>query len=416
MRLMIRVVLTLALSLSLISASMADEGMWPLYSVDQLPLDFLRMRGLKLEPSQIYNTGGSALADAVVQVGGATGSFVSSDGLILTNHHVAFGAVQEQSTVEHNYLRDGFYAPTRDKEVEAIGYKVYVTLSVQDVTKEIKKGVTDRLSDIDRFKTIDLNIKKLVKATEEGKAIKARVASMFGGKQYMLYTTLEIRDVRMVYVPPEAIGNYGGDIDNWMWPRHVGDFSFLRAYVAPDGQPADYSANNVPYCPKVFLPFSTAGVKEGDLAMTIGFPGNTSRHISSFDLAERMEFSYPHSIQASEDQINILNRAGERDSAIALRLASDLAGLNNGLKKSYGVMEGFKKGNTLAQKRELERQLTEFMSKDKTMQAKYGRVLKSLDSLYASSQKSQEHDFLLGPHDLGMRLPPSRQYDLSLGL
>ncbi len=388
--------LVLCTTLILPAMLLADEGMWPLYSVDQLPMDYLRTRGLKLQPQQIYNTSGSGLSDAVVQVGGATGSFVSADGLVITNHHVAFDAVQEQSSVEHNYLQNGFYAPTRDKELSAIGYKVYVTLSIQDVTTKILKGVKDAMPPLLRYKTIDKNTKQLVRETEKGRAIKARVAAMFGGKQYMLYTTLEIRDIRMVYIPPDAIGNYGGDIDNWMWPRHTGDFSFLRAYVAPDGTPADFSPNNIPYKPKVFLPIETNGYKEGDFVMTIGFPGTTSRHISSYELASKINYSYPASIKANEDIIAIMDAAGKNDSAIGLRLSSDLAGLNNGLKKSYGTMEGFQKSSTLAQKRESERQLTEFLAKDKTLQAKYGRVLPELDSLYKANAKVQAHDFMLG--------------------
>ncbi len=374
----------------------ADEGMWPLYSVDQLPLDYLRTRGLNLQPGQIFNSSGSGIADAVVQVGGATGSFVSPEGLILTNHHVAYDAVQEQSTVEHNYLRDGFYASSREEEIPAIGYKAYVTLSVKDVTKEIQSGLTEGMPYLQRYQRIDKNIKKLVSETEKGNRIKARVASMFGGKQYMLYTTLELRDIRLVYVPPEAVGNYGGDIDNWMWPRHTGDFAFLRAYVAPDGRAADFSATNVPYKPKVYLPIETKGLREGDLTMTIGFPGGTSRHISSFELANEIDFYYPNSIASYEDQIAILNEAGKRDPATGLRLASDLQGLNNVLKNSYGTVDGFRKGHTLEHKREAEQQLTEFLAKDLALSAKYGSVLPSFDSLYQAHKQTQLHDFVLG--------------------
>jgi len=377
------------------SGVLADEGMWPLYSIDQLPLADLQQRGLRLLPRQIYDPTGPALADAVVQVGGASGSFVSSEGLVLTNHHVAFGGVQDQSTVEHNYVRDGFYALTRDKEIPAIGYKIYVTLSIEDVTARVLKGVTDKLSDLQRFQTIDKNTKEIVREAEKGHEIKARVASMFGGKQYMLYNTLEIRDVRLVYVPPDAIGDYGGDIDNWMWPRHTGDFAFLRAYVGTDGQPKDYSAANVPYQPEVFLPISVTGVREGDLAMTIGFPGRTSRHISSYELADMEEFSYPHSIQVNEDQIAILNRAGDGDSAAVLRLSSSVKGLNNVLKKSYGVMDGFKKDSTLKQKRLSEQRLVAFLDKNPALLSKYGHVLPALDSLFRAEEQTELHDFLL---------------------
>ncbi len=381
---------------ALSSLALADEGMWPLYSVDQLPLDYLRTRGLKLEPRQIFNSSGSGIADAVVQVGGATGSFVSADGLILTNHHVAYDAIQQQSTMEHNYLRDGFYAASRDQEIPAIGYKAYVTLAIKDVTKEILTGLTEGMQHLQRYQRIDKNIKRLVSATEKGNKIKARVASMFGGKQYMLYTTLELRDIRLVYVPPEAIGNYGGDIDNWMWPRHTGDFAFLRAYVAPDGRAADFSAANIPFKPKVYLRIETAGPREGDLTMTIGFPGGTSRHISSFELANEINFYYPNSIASYEDQIAILTEAGKRDPAIGLRLASDLQGLNNTLKNSYGTMDGFKKGHTLEHKREAEAQLAAFLAKDPTLSAKYGSVLPSFDSLYRAQEQTQLHDFVLG--------------------
>jgi hypothetical protein len=387
--------LSFCITLAASAVALADEGMWPLYSVDQLPLDYLRSRGLKLQPQQIYNTSGSGLADAVVQVGGATGSFVSPDGLILTNHHVAFRAVQEQSTVEHNYLQNGFYASSRQDELEAIGYRIYVTLSVEDVTPKILNGVKDGLSALQRYQTIDKNTKKLIRDTEKGRPVKAKVAAMFGGRQYMLYTTLELRDIRMVYVPPDAIGNYGGDIDNWMWPRHTGDFSFLRAYVAPDGAPADYSPSNVPYRPKVFLPISTSGIREGDLVMTIGFPGSTSRHISSYELADKIDLSYPASIKTNEDLIAIMDGAGKHDKVIGLRLESDLAGLNNSLKKSYATVEGFRKGHLLEHKRETERQLVEFLANDPQLQARFGRVLPTLDSLYEAHRKIQIHDFLL---------------------
>jgi hypothetical protein len=401
MQLWNRLLITFTVLVSMVSTAPADEGMWPLYSVKQLPLDRLAARGLRLPPEKIYGTDGRSLADAVVQVGGATGSFVSPDGLILTNHHVAFGAVQEQSTVEHNYLRDGFYAPTRSQELQAIGYKVYVTLGVKDVTQQILSGVKDNMAPLARYNAIEKNIKSLVRDTEKGKSVKARVAAMFEGRQYMMYTTLEIRDIRIVYVPPEAIGNYGDEIDNWMWPRHVGDFSFLRAYVTPKGEPADYAPENVPYHPSVYLPVSDAGVREGDFTMTIGFPGGTSRYISSYDLASRMEFYYPIAIRTSQNQIGLLQRSSDQDTAVALRLASAMAGISNGLKKNLGIVEGFRKGDVLEHKRETERQLTDFLASNPELQKRYGRVLGQMDSLYTAKKQTQLHDFILGRMNWG---------------
>ncbi|HWR83711.1 MAG TPA: S46 family peptidase [Candidatus Deferrimicrobium sp.] len=379
----------------LTSATFADEGMWPLYMIDGLNWDSLHARGLKLKPNDIYNPAAGGLADAVVQLG-ATGSFVSPDGLILTNHHVAFGAIQEQSTLNQNYLRDGFYAAAREQELPALGYRAYVTLSIQDVTDRILGVVSDTMTSLERFKAIDRAIKELIKETESGRDVKARVAAMYGGKQYMLYTMLEIRDIRIVYVPPEAIGNFGGDIDNWMWPRHVGDFSFLRAYVTPDGRPADNAPENVPYRPKVYLGISTEGVREGDFAMTLGFPGGTDRYISSYDLANQIDFSYPNSIAVLEDQIGIIQLAGERDSAIELRMASDMAGLQNWLKNAYGTLEGFRKKDILVYKRDQERQLSQFIQSQRALFEQYGDVLPELDSLYRARLRYQARDFALG--------------------
>jgi hypothetical protein len=391
----IRSFVLVVLVFTLAAGAAADEGMWPLYSLDKLPFDSLRARGLMLTPDQIYSPKGGGIADAVVQVG-ATGSFVSPDGLILTNHHVAFGAIQQQSTVEQNYLRDGFYAAARGQEPEAIGYKASVTLGIEDVSARVLAVVTDKIKDIDRYKAIDQEIKKIVKECETGRDVKCRVATMFDGKQYVKYTFLEIRDVRIVYVPPDAIGKYGGEIDNWIWPRHTGDFSFLRAYVSPDGKPADYAKENVPFNSKVFLPISTGGIQEHDFAMTIGFPGGTDRYISSFELENAISFSYPNSIRNAEDQIRIMTEAGARDSAIALRLASDVASLNNRLKKNYGVVEGLARSHVLDRKQSDERGLIAFLAANPPLNKKFGKVLPELDSLYRADKKSQRRDYALG--------------------
>ncbi len=390
-----RLFASVAMFLILTATALADEGMWPLYSLDKLPFDSLRARGLMLKPDQIYNPNGGGIADAVVQVG-ATGSFVSPDGLILTNHHVAFDAIQQQSTVEQNYLRDGFYAASRDQEPQAIGYKVSVTLGMEDVSARVLAAVNDKMKDLERYKAIDQEIKKIVKECETGRDVKCRVATMFAGKQYVKYTFMEIRDVRIVYVPPDAIGNYGGDIDNWMWPRHTGDFSFLRAYVSPKGKPADYAKENVPFNSKVYLPISGAGIHEHDFAMTIGFPGSTDRYISSFELENAINFSYPYSIHNAEDQIKIMTDAGAKDSAIALRLASDMASLNNRLKKSYGVVEGLARSHVLDRKQADERGLIAFLAANPALNKKYGRVLPELDSLYSADKKNQIRDYALG--------------------
>ncbi|MBI5265874.1 MAG: S46 family peptidase [candidate division Zixibacteria bacterium] len=373
----------------------ADEGMWPLYMLDKLHWDSLTAMGLQLKPNDIYNAEGTGLASAVLQVG-ATGSFVSPNGLLLTNHHVAFGAIQEQSTLEHNYVRDGFYAATFKEELPALGYKASATVSIEDVTKRIMSVVKPGMSDLKRYEAIDLETKKLIREVESRGDVKARVARMYEGKQYMLYTMVELRDIRIVYVPPEAIGNYGGDIDNWMWPRHTGDFSFLRAYVGPDGRPAAFAPENVPYHPKAYLSVSTEGIKEGDFAMTLGFPGRTSRYVSSFELANQINFYYPNAIKTSEDQIRIIGDAGKADSAIELRMSSRMQGLNNSLKKSYGILEGFRKRDVLAYKRDQEQQLRNYLAANPKLQKQYGGLLTAIDSLCKAREAYQQRDFMLG--------------------
>jgi hypothetical protein len=383
-----------ALVFILAAGAVADEGMWPLYSLDKLPFDSLRARGLILKPEEIYNPKGGGIANAVVEVL-ATGSFVSPDGLILTNHHVAFDAIQEQSTVEQNYLRDGFYAATKDKEPEAIGYKVSVTLGMEDVSARVLGAVNDKMTDLQRYKAIDQVIKKIVKECEAGRDVKCRVGTMFVGKQYVKYTYMEIRDVRIVYVPPYGIGNYGGDIDNWMWPRHTGDFSFLRAYVSPDGKPADYAKENVPFKSKVYLPISAAGIKEHDFAMTLGFPASTERYISSFELENTINFYYPYIIRMAEDQCKIMTDAGAKDSAIALRLSANMQGYNNWLKNSYGTVAGLSRSRVLDRKQADERGLVAFLAESPALDKKFGGVLPELDSLYHAHEKTQKRDFAL---------------------
>ena len=380
----------------------AAEGMWPLIELSKLPFDTLKTLGLALSPEEIYNPQGTGIASAVVQMG-ATGSFVSPQGLIITNHHVAFGAVQKQSTPERNYLRDGFYAPSLEQEIPALDYRVLVTLSIQDVTDQITKAIPENISDLERYQAIDSKSKQLIKAGEQKGDFKCRVARMYGGKQYMLYTYFEISDVRIVYVPPEAIGNYGGDIDNWIWPRHTGDFSFLRTYVSPSGKSAPYARENVPYRPKVYLPISSAGVKEGDFAMTLGFPGRTDRYISSYEVEFQLDRQYPRSIATLEDLLKILDRAGETDSAVSLRLASEVSGLNNWLKKSYGVVEGFANWDIISKKKAQEKGLTEFLATSASLQKEYAQILPELERLYASRLLTDEMDHLLSWLNRGVR-------------
>lgn len=393
-----RIVIGSIVGLAMVSAGTlrAEQGMWPLYDLDKLPFDSMKTAGLTLGPAQIYDPQGNGLSNAVINLSGGTASFLSADGLIITNHHVAFDAVQKQSTLEHNYLREGFYAAAREQEIPAPGYEVSVILETKDVTAQVLKGIGDDVTGRKRHDAVEMAIKRIVRQAEKGREVKCRVATMFGGAQYIIYTFFRIRDIRLVYAPPAAIGNFGGDIDNWMWPRHTGDFSFLRAYVGPDGKPAEYSTANVPYHPKVWLPVSSAGVREGDFTMMIGFPGVTHRYTYASDVADLFGYYYPQSIKVYHDCLAIMEEAAATDSVVALRLESRIKGMNNFYKKYQGMMEGYRRSDVLAKKQAQERQLTAFIDGRPELVNKYGHVLPALDSLTGAKLATGEKDFLMG--------------------
>ncbi|MGB8657266.1 MAG: S46 family peptidase [Candidatus Zixiibacteriota bacterium] len=373
----------------------ADEGMWLLDSIDQLPIDSLKAWGLKLNPAEIYNPKGAGIADAVAKVNGSSGSFVSSQGLIITNHHVAFSAVQRQSTLEHNYLQEGFFAPTREEELPAIGYYVDVTQAFEDVTSRVLGALEGRMSDLERNQAMEKISKKIIREAERKRDVKCELVSTYGGNKYYLYTYFRIRDVRLVYAPPRSIGDYGGEIDNWMWPRHAGDFSFLRAYVAPNGKSAQYSKKNVPYKSRTYLKISSAGIKEGDFVMVMGFPRITRRYESSFSVDKTVKHDYPLEIQTRRELISILEEASAADSSVAIKLSSRIKGLNNYFKKYQGVLEGFKRARILENKMQQERALSEFLSGNPKLEKRYGDVLTGLDSLFNAYLKFQDKSFVL---------------------
>jgi hypothetical protein len=251
------------------------------------------------------------------------------------------------------------------------------------------------MSNMERYKAKDKIRKEIIKEAEADRDVYCSVSEMHGGNQYILYTYFKIKDVRIVYAPPEAIGSYGGDIDNWMWPRHTGDFSFLRAYVAPDGSSAEYSEDNVPYHPKVILPISSAGVNEGDFSIMIGFPGRTNRYASSFSLDDLINYYYPKRNQSSEETLAIMDEFSRKDPAIAIKLESSVSGINNGYKKRQGLLEGFRRSNILARKRTDEKQLIDFINADQHLKKKYGHVIPELDSIFQIEMATREKDFAL---------------------
>ena len=393
-----------AIILAVPAMLLAEEGMWPIDQLDKLPWKDLRTMGLQLQPKQIYDGNGAGIAYAIVSLGGGTGSFVSPNGLILTNHHVAFQALQRTSTAEHNYIANGFNAASFEEEIPAPGYRAYVLLSVEDVTRKVLSAVADSMGDLEQYNAIEKRIKEIVKYGEEGRDVECRVASFYEGMQYKLFTQFVCKDVRIVYAPPEAVGNYGGDIDNWMWPRHTGDFSFLRAYVAPNGRSTEYTKENVPYKPAVFLAMSTQGVKENDFTMIVGYPGKTGRYATSYTIAQMQDYSYPTRIAMFKDWLAILGEEAKRGEDIKIRVAAFDQMLNNSMKNWEGMLEGFKKGSLLDKKTDTEESFTKWLEMSPDMKKKYGDVLPGIAALFEQQKVYRDKSMIVGQLNFGCQM------------
>jgi hypothetical protein len=372
-----------------------EEGMWPPHELSDEIMRSMHAKGLELGRDEIYNSAGTGIANAIVGLG-ATGSFVSGEGLILTNHHVAFGAVQRMSSPGKNYIEEGFLARTKDAEVPAHGYVAYVIQSVDDVTEQVLSAVDPSMSPLERYQAIERREKELVGEAEAAGEVYCEIDEFFGGSRYLLYSYLKIKDIRVVYVPSGSIGWYGGDIDNWMWPRHTGDFSFLRAYVAPDGRLADYSGSNVPYRPKTYLRVAAEGLAEGDFSIIIGFPGKTNRYLTSHCLASYEDFEYPQRVRLYSEMVRLLEMQSAADPLAAVRVASRLKGINNRLKNNQGMLDGFRRFDIVDHQRTREAEIAERLEADPAKAAKYASLLASFEALHRKRKDHVMKDLLLG--------------------
>jgi hypothetical protein len=372
----------------------AQEGMWLLNQIDQLDLE---KNGLEINTVDIYNPGKPALANAIVQLGGGTASFVSSEGLLLTNHHVAYGALQRVSDVESNYLIDGFLARDRAKEIQAPGYEARILLEMEDVTEKILKKVKGIEDLNERDKIITETISKWTTKLEKDKAdLDARIVSMFNGRQYILFQYKVLRDIRIVYSPPLAIGNYGGEIDNWMWPRHTGDFSFLRAYVNKDGEGVKYSEDNVPYNPEIWLKISQGNLQPGDFTFIVGFPGSTTRYRTSNSADWNLNDNYPFSIKNYQEIIDIAEELSADDPDAQLKVANLSKGLANVKKNYQGKVDAMNKTKFVAKKQAFEKEFLVWANSNPDTKAKYGDLLNQIQDLYKILAKTKDRDNILG--------------------
>ena len=351
-----RTLLFLILAVCSGTAAKADEGMWLPSLISQRIAD-MQEKGFKLDADDIYNINQASLKDAVVLFGrGCTGELVSAEGLLLTNHHCGYGQIQKHSSVEHDYLKDGFWAMNRSEELANPGLTVSFLDRMEDVTSIILKGYAPQMTEEERTDLVKKNREALIaEATKDGNGLRATVEALYYGNQYFLFVYREYSDVRLVGAPPSSIGKFGGDTDNWMWPRHTGDFSMFRIYADKNNNPAPYSEENVPYKPKKFFRISTKGVQEGDFTFIYGFPGSTKEYIHSEGVRYIEEIGDPHKIALRTLRLEIMNRHQSQSQKVRIQYSSKNANVSNAWKKWQGEVKGIRKMKTVAAKQEYEK-------------------------------------------------------------
>jgi len=378
--------------LSLAITSPADEGMWMPHQMKDLNLTSL---GLQMNPEELYKKDGTGLMSAVVSLGGGTGEFVSKEGLILTNHHVAFGALQRASSPEKDYIQNGFIAWTNKEEIHSKGSHADVLLGYDDITDSVLSALKPSMSFRQKYDALEKVKKSIVaEAERQGKDIRARVASMYSGNRFYLFLFKRLKDIRIVYAPPRDLGNYGGDVDNWMWPRHTCDFAFFRAYVSKDNVGVDYSPDNVPYEPKSILKMSLEGFQEGDFSFVMGFPGRTYRNYTLSELEFDIE-NMKKRITLYSDIVAFLEKAGENSREIQIKYARSIRGLNNSLKNYQGKIEGMEKIALVEKKKIQEKEFLEWVNQEPTRQSRYAKVLQDIEIFMKKYKSHSEKSNLL---------------------
>ena len=363
----------------------ADEGMWLPSLISQRIAD-MQEKGFRLDADDIYSINQASLKDAVVLFGrGCTGELISPEGLLLTNHHCGYGQIQQHSSVEHDYLKDGFWAMNRSEELPNKGLTVSFLERMDDVTSQVLSGYTPDMTEDQRVELVKKNSQALIdEAVKEGKGLRATVEALYYGNQYFLFLYREYADVRLVGAPPSSIGKFGGDTDNWMWPRHTGDFSMFRIYADKDNNPAPYSKDNVPYRPKKYFHISTKGVQEGDFTFIYGFPGRTQEYIHSEGVRYIEEIGDPHKIHLRTLRLDIMNKYQSESQKVRIQYSSKNAGVSNAWKKWQGEVKGIKKMKTVRTKQEFEKAF------DKWAQGgEFDGVISRIASIYAELEPYQ---------------------------
>jgi hypothetical protein len=362
-----------------------DEGIWIPLLIEKYNIKLMKEKGFKLSAEDIYSVNRACIKDAVVSFnGGCTAEIISGEGLLITNHHCGYSLIQDHSSLEHDYLTDGFWAMSGKEELPNPGVTVTILKWMEDVTDKVLAGTSDDMAPAERERIISLNIENIQRKAVERTGYRASVKPFFMGNQYFLFVNETFRDVRLVGAPPSSIGKFGGDTDNWVWPRHTGDFSIFRVYAGKDNKPADYSPDNVPYKPAYYFPISLKGVKEGDFTMVFGYPGTTSEYVPSYHIDMVKNFVNPRLIEIRTRKIDIIDEAMNSDPLIRIQYSAKKAGISNAWKKWIGEIQGLERMKTISRKQEYEAAITKWISSDEARSKSYADILPSYKRIYDS--------------------------------
>jgi hypothetical protein len=377
-------ILFLSVNVFGLSVLKADEGMWlPIFLKSMNEAD-MQSKGLKLSAEDIYSINKSSLKDAVVHFGGGcTGEIISDKGLLLTNHHCGYGQIQAHSTVEKDYLTNGFWAMDQSQELPNPGLTATFIVRMEDVTAKVLASVTEGMNDTEREKKINEAIAAIIKESTKDTKYGAFIRPFYYGNEYYMFVTETFKDVRLVGAPPSSIGKFGGDTDNWMWPRHTGDFSIFRIYANKNNEPADYSADNVPYKPKHVIPVSLKGAEQNDFTMVYGFPGRTTEYLSSYAVEMIMNESDPAKVKIRETRLGILDQDMKASDKVRIQYSAKYASLANYWKKWSGEINGLKKLDAINKKRSFEQEFLLKVNADNNAKERYGNLLNDLEKAYS---------------------------------
>ncbi len=386
-----------AFLISFSTAIHANEGMWFLMHIERLIDRDMQKMGLQLSAEEIYSINNQSLKDAIVQFnGGCTASIISGSGLVLTNHHCGYNAIAELSTAEQNHLKNGFWAGSLQQELKPESLYVRFFVRMDDVTKRILAQVNDGMNEKEREAAINREISKIEQENNEGGKYTVSVRSFFQGNEFYYFVYEDYTDVRLVGTPPESVGKYGGDTDNWEWPRHTGDFSLFRVYGDNDGNPAEYSESNVPLKAKYHLPINIDGVEENDFAMILGYPGRTNRWMPAEGIEQNVNYAYPAWVEGSKLSMDVMKKYMDQDESINLMYASSYARIANYWKNRQGMIDALTEHKTAEAKRKTEAKFQKWANQ-KANQATYGKVIENINKYYAlTNEKAKHNNYLLG--------------------